>query len=139
MRAPSGAGWDRALTALRRVLPEAANFLPDDIATAAETAGIVLSWEPVPDHDTRSDSELWHDLRRLAPGGASSDEVILVADPCYTSDGPYALRRNELGGFLDRFSTENDDSIFGGDVVVVFPDGILVFHHEGIATFVPAR
>ena len=141
MTTPQSSAWNRALAALREFVP-AAGFSYDDIAAAAELSGKPLDWTRIEGFDDLDDIEIWEriELADAAELGEAPHEIIIIADACYVHDiEPLKITLAELHVFIEQFVENYDEQLFGGDVIILFPNLMLAIHHEGVVAAIRSR
>lgn len=125
--------WDRALTLLKRFVPRASDFIPENIAGWIGEQGGELDWVQIQTFG-RDDHVVWEEICRRIPALADEAEVMLVCDACYSNQmGPLRATWVELRADLPDIGAAFDrDQVFGGDVVLLTSAVLVLVHHEGL-------
>lgn len=133
----SSVSWESARELLGRYADPDVDFLPDRIVEALHPSCSVDEWLPISGF-SEDDDAIWAAIAALLPA-PPPEPVILVTDSSFVEgEGPLRLTLADMPLLAREFVSEFNDTVFGGDAIILGPSSLILVHHEGLLGVVAA-
>lgn len=124
--------WGEARALLLDFVPGAADFIPDNIAEVLRGQGRTVAWERLAAFGRADDAAVWSEICEHLPALEEHGKAALICDACYLNErSPVILPWCEMHEHVPDLGLELHDEVFGGDVVLLTADTLVLVHHEG--------